>query len=238
MAARLQRQRRFILQPRIGPRHESLPWVFRTNPANPESVQARGTGSGGMETADARADSLSDPRRGFHRRPTPTARVPDPKPAPSRTFGLNRETGRSAIRAMDRLLSTPQETASRSITAAVRMRQPLAPPMNPSILPFEHVFDIAPDGVPVVKRTLLIRGLPLLPGTRCPSGVKALFQGGIQILGLTPSAHRLSRSPLSFPNSIWERPWEGNSISQAGVSAGRRAAPARRHPLHAMPDAR
>jgi len=38
---------------------------------------------------------------------------------------------------------------------------------------------------------------------------------------------------LSFPNSIWERPWEGNSISQAGVSAGRRAALARRHPLHA-----
>jgi len=36
-----------------------------------------------------------------------------------------------------------------------------------SILPFEDVFDIAADGVPVVKRTLVIRGMPLLPGQRC-----------------------------------------------------------------------
>ena len=24
----------------------------------------------------------------------------------------------------------------------------------------------------------------------------------------------------SFPNSVWERNWEGNSVPQAGVSAG------------------
>jgi len=41
-----------------------------------------------------------------------------------------------------------------------------------SIYPFEDVFEIAPDGVPVVKRKLLIRGLPLLPRSRCRPGFR------------------------------------------------------------------
>jgi hypothetical protein len=41
-----------------------------------------------------------------------------------------------------------------------------------SILPFEDVFDIAPDGIPVVKRTLIIGGIPLGPGARCPPGFR------------------------------------------------------------------
>lgn len=44
--------------------------------------------------------------------------------------------------------------------------------MNTTIFPFEDVFDIASDGVPVVKRTLMIRGMPLLPGARCCSGFR------------------------------------------------------------------
>ena len=50
--------------------------------------------------------------------------------------------------------------------------------MQTSIYPFEDVFEIAADGVPVVKRTLLIHGLPLSPGSRCRPGF--LF-GGIDI---------------------------------------------------------
>jgi hypothetical protein len=41
-----------------------------------------------------------------------------------------------------------------------------------TIFPFEDVFDIASDGVPVVKRTLIIRGMPLLPGARCRPGFR------------------------------------------------------------------
>jgi len=41
-----------------------------------------------------------------------------------------------------------------------------------SIYPFEDLFEIAPDGIPIVKRTLLIRGLPLLPGSRCRPGFR------------------------------------------------------------------
>jgi hypothetical protein len=45
-------------------------------------------------------------------------------------------------------------------------------PTKTSILPFEDVFDIASDGVPVLKRTLIIRGMPLLPGARCHPGFR------------------------------------------------------------------
>lgn len=44
--------------------------------------------------------------------------------------------------------------------------------MHTSILPFEDVFDIDPDGIPVVKRALTIRGFPLLPGARCRPGFR------------------------------------------------------------------
>ena len=44
--------------------------------------------------------------------------------------------------------------------------------MNTTIYPFEDIFEIAADGVPVVKRTLIIRGLPLLPGARCRAGFR------------------------------------------------------------------
>ena len=44
--------------------------------------------------------------------------------------------------------------------------------MRTSILPFDEVFDVAPDSVPLVKRALLIRGMPLLPGTRCRPGFR------------------------------------------------------------------
>jgi len=39
-------------------------------------------------------------------------------------------------------------------------------------LPFEDVFEIASDGVPVVKRRLMIRGFPLMPGARCRAGFR------------------------------------------------------------------
>lgn len=45
-------------------------------------------------------------------------------------------------------------------------------PERTSILPFEDVFDIASDGVPVVKRTMIIRGVPLLSGVRCHPGFR------------------------------------------------------------------
>jgi len=41
-----------------------------------------------------------------------------------------------------------------------------------SILPFEDVFDIAADGVAVVKRALIIRGMPSLPRARCRAGFR------------------------------------------------------------------
>ena len=44
--------------------------------------------------------------------------------------------------------------------------------MNTAILPFEDVFDVAPDGVAVVKRTLVIRGMRLVPGARCRPGFR------------------------------------------------------------------
>ena len=44
--------------------------------------------------------------------------------------------------------------------------------MKTSLYPFEDLFESAPDGIPIVKRTLLIRGLPLLPGSRCRPGFR------------------------------------------------------------------
>jgi len=59
-----QRQGRFILQPRVGPRHESLPWVFPTNSANPERVLSVGKRA-------AMAHRMAEPLQGSW----PSARV-------------------------------------------------------------------------------------------------------------------------------------------------------------------
>jgi hypothetical protein len=61
-----------------------------------------------------------------------------------------------------------------------------------SILPFEDVFDVAADGVPVVKRTLIIRGMPLLPGARC--------RAGFRFAGTDISEH------IDEPLVVFERP--------------------------------
>lgn len=68
----------------------------------------------------------------------------------------------------------------------------MASRVETSILPFEDVFDIAADGVPVVKRTLVIRGMPLLPGARC--------RPGFRFAGTDISAH------IDQPLVVFERP--------------------------------
>lgn len=64
--------------------------------------------------------------------------------------------------------------------------------MKTSILPFEDVFEIAADGVPVVKRTLIIRGMPLAPGARC--------RPGFRFAGVDISEH------VDQPLVVFERP--------------------------------
>jgi hypothetical protein len=44
--------------------------------------------------------------------------------------------------------------------------------MKTSVLQFDEVFSIDPDGTPVVKRMLIFRSMPLMPGARCAKGFK------------------------------------------------------------------